>query len=475
MSNIDRFYIDGQWVEPAFPNRMAVLNPATEDVCAEISLGSAADVDKAVAAARRAFASFARTSKAERADLLERMRAVFVRRQEDVAAAITAEIGCPISFSREAQVPMALMHFDAMARGLAEMAFEERHSSSALIREPIGVIGLITPWNWPANMIASKVLPAIAVGCTVVLKPSELSPLDAIIFAEICEEAGVPPGVFNLVNGTGQEVGEAITRHPGIDAVSFTGSTRAGIRIAEASAPTVKRITQELGGKSPNIILDDADFEWAVGEGANLVFANSGQTCDAPTRMLVPAARHDEAVRIAAAAAAAVVVGNPNDPATTMGPLVNKAQFEKVQQLIETAIAEGAVLAAGGSGKPDGRATGHFVKPTVFAGVDNAMPIAREEIFGPVLSIIPYKDVEDAIRIANDTPYGLAAYVVSGDLDRARRVAREIRAGMVFINYPEWDPNMPFGGYKQSGNGREGGQHGMSEYLEIKSIIGYGD
>ena len=475
MTNYERFFIDGQWVDPVSPSPLAVINPATEEPSEIVAHGSAADVDRAVAAARRAFETYSRTSDAERLALLKRMREIFVRRQEDIAAAITAEIGSPISFSREAQVPMALMHFDTITAALENMEWEARHGSSAVVREPIGVVGLITPWNWPANMVACKVLPAIAVGCTVVLKPSEVSPLDAIIFAEICEEAGLPAGVFNLVIGTGEAVGEAISRHPGIDAVSFTGSTRAGVRVAQSAAPSVKRVTQELGGKSANIILDDADFAWAVGEGASFVFANSGQTCDAPTRMLVPASRHAEAVAIAANAAAAVVVGDPSDPATTMGPLVSAAQFTKVQQLIEAGMAEGAELAAGGPGKPEGMDKGFFVKPTVFGGVTNDMTVAREEIFGPVLSIIPYETEADAVRIANDSPYGLAAYVVSKDLERARRIAREIRAGMVFLNYPEWDANMPFGGYKQSGNGREGGYHGMCEYLETKSIIGYGN
>ena len=474
MPKYDRFFIDGQWVEPAVANPMQVLNPATEEPCATISLGSAEDVDRAVKAARRAFETYSRTSPAERAALIRRMRNKFVERQEELAAVITEEIGSPISFSREAHIPMTLMHFDTIGKALEEMEWETRHGTSVVMREPIGVVGLITPWNWPSNMVACKVLAAIAAGCTVVLKPSEESPLDATILAEIFEEAGVPAGVFNLVNGTGQEVGEAISRHPGIDAVSFTGSTRAGIRVAEAAAPTVKRVTQELGGKSANIILDDADLEWAVSEGASFVFANSGQTCDAPTRMLVPAGQYEEAVKIAAAVAAGIKLGDPRDPTTGMGPVVNKAQFDKIQKFIKIGMAEGAQLAAGGPGMPDGLTRGYFVRPTVFAGVTNDMSIAREEIFGPVLSILPYETEEDAIRIANDSPYGLAGYVVSKDTKRARRIAQEIRAGMIFINYPEWDASMPFGGYKQSGNGREGGEHGICEFLETKSIVGVG-
>jgi aldehyde dehydrogenase (NAD+) len=469
-----RFYIDGRWVEPTRPNLAEVIDPATELPCATISLGSAADVDLAVSAARRAFEEFSCTKVEERLALLARIQEIFVRRQDDIASVITAEIGAPISFSREGQVPMALSHFGAVIQGLRDMAWTERHGTSALVREPIGVIGIITPWNWPINMVVCKTLPAIAAGCTVVLKPSEIAPLDAMIFAEICAEAGVPNGVINIVNGTGEEVGEAIASHSGIDAVSFTGSTRAGIRVAQAAAPSVKRVTQELGGKSANIILDDADLDYAVRTGADYCFMNTGQTCDAPTRMLVPAERHDEAVQIAMEVAAAVVVGDPMDLATTMGPLVTKAQFDKVQQLVEQGIAEGAELVAGGLGKPEGVDAGYFVKPTVFANVNNGMTIAQEEIFGPVLCIIPYDSDSDAIRIANDSPYGLAGYVVGTDIERARRVASGIKAGMVFINYPEWDATMPFGGYKQSGNGRESGAHGISEYLEIKSIIGFG-
>lgn len=474
MLDYSRFYIDGQWIDPVRPNPVPVLNPATEAACATMSLGSAADVDLAVAAARRAFHTFSRTTVDERLELLERIRVAFVRRQEEIAAAITAEIGAPITFSREAQIPMAMSHFDAVSQGLRDMAWTERHGSSLLVREPIGVIGLITPWNWPIAMVICKTLPAIAAGCTVVLKPSEVAPLDAMIFADICADAGVPGGVFNVVNGTGEEVGEAIAGHVGIDAVSFTGSTRAGIRVAQAAAPSVKRVTQELGGKSANIILEDADLDHAVRMGTDYCFSNTGQTCDAPTRMLVPAHRHDEAVRIAVETAARVVVGDPLDPVTTMGPLVTRAQFDKVQQLVGQGIAEGAQLVAGGLGKPEGQETGFFVKPTVFANVDNGMTIAREEIFGPVLCILPYDSEDDAVRIANDSPYGLAGYVVGTDLDRARRVAARIHAGMIFINYPEWDATMPFGGYKQSGNGRESGAHGIAEYLEIKSIIGFG-
>lgn len=474
MTDYSRFYIGGQWIEPLRPNPMGGLHPSTGLAGATISLGSAEDVDRAVAEARRAFGGFSRTTVEERLALLARMREIFVRRHEEIAGAITAEHGAPISFGRKAQLPLALWHFDAVRKALREMAWTERYGRATLVREPIGVIGLITPWYWPIAMVACKTLPAIAAGCTMVLKPSEVAPLDAMIFAEICEEAEVPAGVFNLVNGTGPDVGEVIVAHAGVNAVSFTCSTRAGARMAQAVAPSVKHVTQALGWKSASVILEDADFDHAVREGANACFANTGQTGDAPTRMLVPAHRHDEAVRIAVETAGAVVIGDPLDPATTMGPLVTCAQFDKVQRLVGQGIAEGAELAAGGRGKPERFKTGFFVKPTVFANVENSMAVAQEEIAGPVLCIIPYDAEDDAVRIANDSPYGLTGYVVGKDIERTRRVAAGIRGGMGSINYSDRDPTMPFGGYKRSEKWREGGAHGMAEYLEVRWIMGFG-
>ncbi len=468
-----QFYIDGKWVDPVEPRTLDVVNPATEEVYGRISLGSAADVDKAVVAATRAFDSYSQTSREERMDLLSSIVDVFKKRYDDIADAIMNEMGAPVTLAKNAQAASGPQHFKAALKALKDYKFEEMLGTTLVVKEPIGVCGLITPWNWPMNQIAVKVAPALAAGCTMILKPSEIAPFDAIIFAEVLDEAGVPAGVFNLINGDGPGVGTALAQHPGIAMISFTGSTRAGVLVAQNAAPTVKRVAQELGGKSANILLDDADFAKAVASGAGDCFENTGQSCDAPTRMLVPRDRMDEAAEIAAGVAKSVKVGDPRDEATNVGPLVSDTQWKKVQDLIQKGIDEGARLDAGGSGRPDGLDRGYFVKPTVFSNVSNDMTIAREEIFGPVLSIIPYEDEDDAVRIANDTPYGLSSYVSSSSLDRARRVASKIRAGMVHINGAWLDSMAPFGGYKQSGNGREWGAHGIDEFLEVKSIYGY--
>ena len=468
-----QFYIDGQWVDPAESRTMDVVNPATEEVYGRISIGSAADVDAAVAAASRAFDAFSQTSREERIDLLQAILDVFVRRADEVAEAIMDEMGAPWGLAKHAQAASGTQHIAATIEVLKGYEFEKRIGSTLIIKEPIGVCGLITPWNWPMNQIAVKVAPAIAAGCTMVLKPSEIAPFDAILFAEILDEAGVPAGVFNLINGDGPGVGTALCQHPDISMVSFTGSTRAGVLVAQNAAPSVKRVAQELGGKSANIILDDADLEEAVVDGTKSMFENTGQSCDAPSRMLVPRAKMNEAAEIAARVAASTVVGNPREKGTRVGPVVSELQWNKIQDLIQKGIDEGATLAAGGTGRPDGLDKGYYVKPTVFADVSNDMTIAREEIFGPVLSIIPYDNDDEAIRIANDTPYGLSGYVSSGDLDRARRVASRLRTGMVHINGADLEALAPFGGYKQSGNGREWGAHGMDEFLEVKSVSGY--
>jgi len=468
-----QFYIDGQWVDPAESRTMDVVNPATEEVYGRISIGTAADVDVAVAAASRAFASFSQTSREERIDLLQAILDVFVRRADEVAEAIMDEMGAPWGLAKHAQAASGTQHISAAIKALKNYEFEEKIGSTMVVKEAIGVCGLITPWNWPMNQIAVKVAPAIAAGCTMVLKPSEIAPFDAILFAEILDEAGVPAGVFNLINGDGPGVGTALSQHPDISMVSFTGSTRAGVLVAQNAAPSVKRVAQELGGKSANIILDDADLEAAVVGGTRGMFQNTGQSCDAPSRMLVPRAKMDEAAAIAAGVAAKTVVGNPREKTTRIGPVVSELQWNKIQDLIQKGIDEGATLAAGGTGRPDGLGKGYYVKPTVFADVNNDMSIAREEIFGPVLSIIPYDDEDEAIRIANDTPYGLSGYVSSGDIDRARRVAARMRTGMVHINGADLEALAPFGGYKQSGNGREWGAHGMDEFLEVKSVCGY--
>ena len=475
MSHHHHFYIDGQWVAPSEHHVIDVINPATEEAVGTIATGGAADVDRAVSAARRAFETYSQASRDERLDLLSRIVTAYRKRTDDLAEAISTEMGAPLSLARERHVPAGLGHITRAIEVLKTYEFDEVINATLVTREAIGVVGLITPWNWPLNQIGCKVGPALAAGCTMVLKPSELAPLSALIFAEILDEAGVPPGVFNLVNGDGPNVGQALASHPGIDMVSFTGSTRAGILVAKAAADTVKRVHQELGGKSPNIILDDADFEAAVTHGTRTCFANSGQSCNAQTRLLVPADRQDEVIAIARRIVEETVVGDPRADSTTIGPVISRIQFERIQALIEAGIKEGASLVAGGLGRPAGLNRGYYVQPTVFANVHNHMRIAQEEIFGPVLSILPYEDEEDAIRVANDTVFGLSCYVSSSDIERSRRIARRIRAGMVHLNGSRGDTAAAFGGYKQSGNGREWGRFGFEEFLEIKSIFGFHD
>src|SRR5215813_2571333 len=473
MTDHREFYIDGKWVSPLKRSDFAVVNPATEEPVASISLGSAADVDMAVSAAKKAFAAWSETSRDERLALLRRIIEIYQAKNEDMAAIISREMGAPISLARKAQVPAGLAHLAEAARVLETLSFEEVRGSTLMRKEAIGVCGLITPWNWPMNQIACKVAPAFAAGCTMVLKPSEIAPLSAYLFAQILDEAGVPPGVFNLVNGDGATVGAAISSHPSIDMVSFTGSTRAGVAVAIAAAPTVKRVTQELGGKSANIILDDADLEGVVSNGVRSCFINSGQSCNSPTRMLVSRKQHDAALEIAKATAESMRVGDPFGDSTMLGPVASQAQFDKVQRLIQAGIDEGAQLAVGGTGRPEGLGRGYYVKPTVFGKVRNDMSIARDEIFGPVLSILPYDGDDDAVRIANDTPYGLSGYVSSGDLKRAREVATKIRSGNVHVNGAQIDFHSCFGGYKQSGNGREWGEPGFEEYMELKAVLGW--
>jgi len=472
MENL-QFYIDGAWVDPAVASALGVVNPATEETFARISLGSRQDVDRAAQAARRAFAAYSETSVAERLGYLRKIIEGFRARLPELARAMTLEMGAPITFATERQATVALFHFEEAARVLAAYPFETRMGQGIVRREPIGVCGLITPWNWPLNQVASKVAPALATGCTVVLKPSEIAPISSMMFAQIVHEAGLPAGVFNLVNGDGPTVGEAIAAHPDIDLVSFTGSTTAGIRVAKLAADTVKRVAQELGGKSANIILPDADLQAVVAAGVHACNTNAGQNCQSPTRMLVPRAQRQAAFDAARAAVDTIRLGDPLDPATTMGPLVSQSQFDKVQALIQSGVDEGATLVAGGTGKPAQTPRGYYVRPTVFGDVTRDMRIAREEIFGPVLSIISYDSEDEAVDIANDTPFGLAGFVQSPDLDRARRVANRIRAGRVYLNGAAFDRSLPFGGYKQSGNGREFGVFGFEEYLEVKAILGY--
>ena len=467
-----KFYIDGKWVDPVTPKSLDVINPANEEVAGHISAGSAADVDKAVKAAQKAFVTYSQTSREERIDLLQRVLAAYQARFADVAKAITEEMGAPASLASSAQAGIGVAHISTGIQVLKDFKFEEDRGPTRLVKEPIGVCGLITPWNWPINQIACKVVPALATGCTMVLKPSEEAPFSAYIWAEVMEAAGVPAGVFNMINGTGPEVGAAISSHPGIDMVSFTGSTRAGVEVAKAAAPTVKRVAQELGGKSPNIILEDANFQTAIGGGVKHVMQNSGQSCNAPTRMLVPAGRMDEAITIAKAAAESTSVGDPNGN-SNIGPVVNKTQWEKIQKLIKAGIAEGATLVTGGPDRPEGLDKGFYVKPTVFANVTNDMTIAKEEIFGPVVSILGYNSVDEAVKVGNDTEYGLAAYISGTDMGKIREVASKLRAGQVSINGGGGDMTAPFGGYKMSGNGREWGDYGFHEYLETKAVLGY--
>ena len=473
MKECMQFYINGEWVDPVDPKSLDVINPATEEVIGKIAMGNSQDVDKAVSAAKEAFESFSETTKEERLALMGKILEVYQSRYDEIAETISSEMGAPLWLSKAAQAATGAGHFGTFMEVLKNYNFDEDKGTTRLRKEPVGVCGLITPWNWPINQIACKVAPALAAGCTMVLKPSEVSPLNAVIFTEVLHEAGVPAGVFNLVNGDGLSVGEAMSSHPDIDMMSFTGSTRAGVAVAKASADTVKRVSQELGGKSANIILDDADFNQSVAGGVTGCFMNSGQSCNAPTRMLVPADRQDEAVAIAKATAEATVVGDPKEVAAGgIGPVVSEVQFNKIQGLIEKGIEEGATLVAGGPGKPEGFNAGYYVKPTIFSDVSNDMTIAREEIFGPVLSILPYKDEEDAILIANDTEYGLSGYV-SGSQEKAQKFAEKFRSGNVHVNGAGPDFNAPFGGYKKSGNGREWGDLGFEEFLEIKAILGY--
>ena len=473
MKECMQFYINGEWVDPVDPKHLDVINPATEETIGKIAMGNSKDVDKAVAAAKEAFESFSQTSKEERLALMGKILEVYQSRYDEIAETISSEMGAPLWLSKAAQAATGAGHFGTFMEVLKNYNFDEDKGTTRLRKEPVGVCGLITPWNWPINQIACKVAPALAAGCTMVLKPSEVSPLNAIIFAEVLHEAGVPAGVFNLVNGDGLSVGEAMSSHPDIDMMSFTGSTRAGVAVAKASADTVKRVSQELGGKSANIILDDADFNKSVAGGVTGCFMNSGQSCNAPTRMLVPADRQDEAVAIAKATAEATIVGDPKEVAAGgIGPVVSEVQFNKIQGLIEKGIEEGATLVAGGPGKPDGFNAGYYIKPTIFSDVSNDMTIAREEIFGPVLSILPYKDEDEAISIANDTEYGLSGYI-SGSQEKAQKFAEKFRSGNVHVNGAGPDFNAPFGGYKKSGNGREWGDLGFEEFLEIKAILGY--
>jgi aldehyde dehydrogenase (NAD+) len=466
-----KFYIDGEWVDPATPATLDVINPTTEEPFARISMGSAADVDKAVAAAKAAFESYSKTTVQERIELLGAILGEYAKRYDEIAAAISTEMGAPIWLSKAAQAATGQAHFATALEILKNFAWEEKKGAYLLRKEAVGVCGLITPWNWPINQISCKVAPALAAGCTMVLKPSEVAPVNAVILAEILDAAGVPNGVFNLVNGDGPGVGSVMSAHPDIHMMSFTGSTRAGILVAKAAADTVKRVAQELGGKSANIILEDADLQKAVAGGVSQVMTNSGQSCNAPTRMLVPKARHDEALQIAKAAADSVKPGDPFADGTVIGPVVSEVQFEKIQALIQKGIDEGATLVAGGTGRPDGLNAGYFVKPTIFGNVNNDMTIAREEIFGPVLTILPYDTEAQAIDIANDTPYGLSGYVQSGSVDHAVEVAAQIRTGNVHINGSGPDFGAPFGGYKQSGNGREWGVLGFEEFLETKAVF----
>ncbi|MGC4962342.1 aldehyde dehydrogenase family protein [Gordonia sp. DT218] len=472
MREISKFYIDGQWVEPTELNLIDVINPATEKAAGHVALGTAADVDTAVQAARKAFTTWSQTSVDDRVTILNAVVAEYQKRMPELAAAVTEEMGAPNGLANNVQVPIGLAHLMTAAAQLPTFSFSEDRGSSRIVKEPIGVCGFITPWNWPLNQVMVKVAPALATGCTMVLKPSEVAPFSAAIVAEIFDAAGVPAGVFNLVNGDGPGVGAALASHPGIDMVSFTGSTRAGIEVAKNAAPTVKRVAQELGGKSPNVILDDEDFATNVGGGVAAMMMNSGQSCNAPTRMLVPKSRMAEAAEAAKSVLPTLTVGDPSTD-VRMGPVVSEPQFEKVQGLIERGIEEGANVVFGGPGRPDELPTGYYVRPTVFADVTNDMDIARTEIFGPVLVMIGYDSIDNAIEIANDTEYGLAGYVSGKDVDEVRKVGSRIRAGSISLNGAQLDPSAPFGGYKQSGNGREWGDYAFDEFLEVKSLLGY--
>jgi len=473
MSHNLQFYIDGAWVDPVTPNAFDVIDPSNEDAFAQISLGSQADVDKAVAAAKRAFWTFGFTEPGERLELLHKIIAAYKKRSHDLAVAVSREMGAPLQFALESQVGIGLAHLEKMAETLKTFEFRHVKGSSLIVKEPIGVVGLITPWNWPLNQITCKVAPAIAAGCTMVLKPSEIAPLDGIIFAEIMDEAGTPKGVFNLVNGDGPTVGQALASHPDIDMMSFTGSTRAGIQVAQTAATTVKRVHQELGGKSANILFDDVELPKAVAKGVAGCYLNSGQSCNAPTRMFVPRDLHDQAAEHAKRAAEKFVVGPADAEGSNLGPVVSQIQYDNIQDLIESGISEGATLVTGGPGRPAELNRGYFVRPTVFANVTPDMRIAKEEIFGPVLSIMAYDSTDQVVSEANNTVYGLASYIQTKDLEKARKVASRMRSGNVYINYPTWDAGLPFGGYKQSGNGREYAEYGLEDFLEIKGIAGY--
>ncbi|WLP91708.1 aldehyde dehydrogenase family protein [Gordonia sp. NB41Y] len=473
MREITQFYIDGQWVDPIELNLIDVINPATEKAAGHVAIGNAADVDVAVAAARRAFTTWGSTTAAERLEVLNAIIAEYQKRMDDLSAAVTEEMGAPDFLSKNVQVPIGLGHLMTAAAALPNYSFAEDRGTSRIVKEPIGVCGLITPWNWPLNQVMCKVAPALATGCTMVLKPSEVAPFSAAIIAEIFDTAGVPAGVFNLVNGDGPGVGTALSTHPGIDMVSFTGSTRAGVEVARNAAPTVKRVAQELGGKSPNVILDDEDLAKNVAAGVSSMMVNSGQSCNAPTRMLVPASRLDEATEAARSVAPALTVGDPTGK-VRLGPVVSEPQFTKIQGLIERAIADGATPVFGGPGRPDDLPTGYYVRPTVFRDVTNDMEIARTEVFGPVLVMIGYDDLDNAVEIANDTDYGLAGYVSGKDTDKVREVGSRIRAGSISLNGAQLDPSAPFGGYKQSGNGREWSDYAFDEFLEVKSLLGFG-
>ncbi|MDR9784485.1 aldehyde dehydrogenase family protein [Rhizobium redzepovicii] len=470
---LGKFFIDGQWLEPKGSAKGVVVNPATEETVTQFALGNGEDVDAAVSAARRAFATWSRTRPEYRAGLLDRLRTLLEARSELFAQCLSLEMGAAIGYARSAQVPLAIAHVKVARDLLEAFPFVKQRGHTAVAQEPIGVCALITPWNWPLYQITAKVSPALAAGCTVVLKPSELSPLGALLFAETIEEAGFPNGVFNLVNGDGSCVGSALASHPDVDMISITGSTRAGIAVAQAAAPTVKRVAQELGGKSPNLILPDADLDRAVAMGVAAAFRNLGQSCSAPTRMIVPRAMLSNSESIAKRTADEIVVGDPLSETSTHGAIANRAQFDRIQTMIGVGIAEGATLVTGGEGRPAGLNAGFYVKPTIFSDVRTDMRIAQEEIFGPVLCLIPYDTVEEAITIANHTVYGLGAHVQGKNTDVVRDVASRIRCGQVHLNYPAWDPHAPFGGFKQSGNGREFGIEGMLEYLEVKSILGY--
>lgn len=472
MKDLRNFYINGEWVAPIKSNDLEVENPATQMPVATISLGSAADVDQAVAAAKAAFPVYSKYSVDQRIALLEKLLECYMDRYDEMAVAISLEMGSPITFAIEEQADCGSGHISATLAALKHYQFEQQVGSTRVVKEPIGVCGFITPWNWPINQIACKVAPALATGCTMVLKPSEIAPISGYLFSQIMDQAGYPQGVYNMVNGAGAEVGNAISSHPDIDMVSFTGSTRAGVLVAKAAADSVKRVAQELGGKSPNIIFEDADLERAVRYGVKNMMSNTGQSCNAPSRMLVHSSVYDQAVNIAVQTAEAIKVDDPVKEGNHIGPLSSAIQFEKVQSLIQQGIDEGAELVTGGVGRPEGLDAGYFCKPTIFAGVNNQMTIAREEIFGPVLTMIPFDTEEEAIEIANDTDYGLAAYFSTSDNDRAQRVASQLRAGMVRLNGASHGYAAPFGGYKQSGNGREWGEFGFDDFLEIKAVTG---